>query len=228
MKRLAVASLAVLALAGSATAAPRKACKLLGAGTRTPWNGLPETNPAEEIRSADIASNRTHLTAVVRLGSAEDSVGPVGRGRVVRFYFSTSAERTYFLETEVFGTTPARPSFGTGSEPYRDDANGAMLVTLTPATGQVRVVVDTARDEVRMTIPLTHFFHASARPPKAGTRVRFLAAEVRRINGFDPGTVDGYPSGLPYYATTEGKSTVAGNDTVSYALGTPSCVTVNR
>lgn len=234
--RLAIACALAASLAGGAAhAAPRKVCNLLGAGRYvTPYQHTAE--PAVTIRSADLASNRTHLTAVVRLGSVEDTTGPVARGRIVKFHFSRG-EQNYVIETTLFDTAFHRQRFGTTnlrfdkrSAAERGESGpgaGADVQTFDFVTDGVKVVVDTRANEVRMTIPLSHFRLTPSPAPKTGSRVTWIGVDLHRINGLNRYAVDGYPAVAPA-GYSEPASYVAGNHKVSYALGTPSCVVPGR
>jgi len=234
--RLAVACTLAASLAGGAAhAAPRKACLLLGAGTSVSVVYRTTAEPALTIRSADLASNRTHLTAVVRLGSVRDTAGPVPRGRVVKFHF-TYGEQNYVIETALFDTAFYRQRFGTVSEPFdkrppsgsgTGAGAGAGVQTFDFVTDGVKVVVDTQANELRMTIPLGHFRLTPSPRPKAGSRMTFLGVDLHRVYGVNRYAIDGYPDLAPA-GFTEPAAYVAGNDKVSYVLGTPSCVTVGR
>lgn len=225
MRRVVVLALAGLLVAPvAADAAPRRVCRLLG---ESPAAVVDAPNAALHIASADVASNATHLTAVIRMKTLDDPQAAV-TGRAFSFWFSRSEEETYALAGTLWGSAPGAFRLGAMSEPFYPQADE---VTVVEATWLARatVVVDAAKHAVRMTVPLAAFrLRPGGTSVRPGTRVTYLAAEVARMYGTDR---DAAPAELPDGAPTAvgtGARWTYGGPRIGYTLGAPSCVVVGR
>jgi hypothetical protein len=213
MRSLAVAAACAVLTCSGADARP--ACRLLGAGQRS--LELHELDDAVKITSADVASNRTHLTVVIRLQSVSDPLGPAG-GRELRFHFSRGTRDNWIVEGQLWGTAAAALRLGKSSEPY---GTGDGFPNIQWRRDKVTAVVDQARNELRMSVPMSAFAGSSVRP---GARVTYLGAETHRAYGVSPFLLGDPNPG----AATHRAWRVAGGTKVSYVLGSPSCVPVGR
>jgi hypothetical protein len=190
---VAAAAIAPLLLgAGAAHAAkpkpkPKPVCNLIadakGDATGTGFGNNGPNDPALDIVSADLATDATRLTAVIRVAALAGSTdtAPTGRGYDVTF----SVKGTTFAVRGVL--SPA------GDRWY--DGNG---------TG----VVDKAKNEIRITVPLAKFSVAI----KPNDVLTGLKANTWRYVG---GTAN-VPMGRVDDAATG----------ATYKVGSPSCVKV--
>jgi hypothetical protein len=223
---LPVALLVTGALAVPAHAAPRKVCHLLGPNSGfLNSRGVPYSHPLH-IRSADIASNRTHLTAVVRVKDLGDPLlGPTGES--FGFKFSRHAEENYFLTAMSWQSGEPVFSAGMYSEPFDPQPNQVSSPTYT-TFGRVKGVVDVAKDEVRITVPLSLLRKHPAHSLKRGAKVTYLSADTATWYGVERPEA---ASALPPEARTgvgySGAFTY-GSTRITYTLGAPSCVAVGR
>lgn len=161
--------------------------------------GLQEQVPDDSVRvtTADVASNPTHRTAAIRLRSVEGTFGPVG-GRRFQFWFQSNPETLYLLEARVWNGAVERTTLYVTKPP---EGSGAFTLDV---LGGGKTVVDTARDEVRMSVSLAIAPSLRKRPP---ARLTDLQAVIERMAGTSH---DDVPPAVPY------------------VLGTPSCVPVGR
>jgi hypothetical protein len=166
---LGVLLLALVVPAGAAQAGPaKKACRVIPDDRGDEQVGaaallglaVPGT-PADDLLSADVASDGRTLTAVMRMADlpAMDPAAPLGRRYTVLFHVG-------FGEVEWFVTARTTPSgavftYGRSEEPYG-------LVPQALDLGLGRGVVDTARREVRVHVP------GSAVGGRRGARLVFL------------------------------------------------------
>lgn len=224
--RNAAAAALLTAAAPAVTAAPaRTYCNLVPGrdGHEDPQETvLPGSTQDARIRSADVATNATHLTSVVRLRttSTTDPTKPV-QGMVLTFTFRVAgAGETYYGLVAELGR---EDDFWLDATTYSDDAAGPVRYErsvrrkVAGATG----VFDTARAEVRVTVPLAAFGPRVVRP---GTRIYALGAVVTRTWGdFDGGP----PVVDDLYAGQEVDSAAAPWK-VYYPAGARSCVPVGR
>lgn len=213
--RAAVALALVLAVANVAEAAPKRVCHLLRGGLS---GGLQEHNPDEPvlITSADIANNRTHLTAAIRVRSMADPQEAVS-GRRFSFQFQTNPEFTWLLEARVFGGKTE--AIVLWREPVFEDESGVYTRT---EVGTGTAVID--GKELRITVPLSLASLSAKKRP--ATRLTNLRARVERMYGTSRSAL---PSAVPFtsVAPVGTEYSVSGRDAV-YVLNTPTCVAVGR
>ena len=223
---LPVALLVAGALAVPAHAAPRKVCHLLkGNSGFLNHHGVPYSHPLH-IRSADVASNRTHLTAVIRVKDLGDPLlAPTGES--FGFKFSRHEEENYSLYARTWQS--GEPEFwaGMASEPFDPKPNQVSLPTFT-TFGRVKGVVDVAKDEVRITVPLSLLRKHPAHSLKHGAKITYLSAYTATWYGVQrPEAASGLPPEAQTAVGYSGAFTY-GSARTTYTLGAPSCVAVGR
>jgi hypothetical protein len=222
---LPVALLVAGVLAVPAHAAPRKVCHLLkGRPSFSQSHGAPYTPPLQ-VRSADVASNRTHLTAVIRVVDLGDPA-LAATGEMFDFMFSRHREENYILTVASWQT--GEPEFwaGMSSEPFSPYPNQVAAPTMT-WFGRVTGVVDVAKDEVRITVPLSLLRKHPAHSLKRGAKVSYLAALTYTMYGVQQPEAAGLPPQTPA-ALGYGGEFEYGSTRITYTLGAPSCVAVGR
>lgn len=221
-----VLALVVTALpaADAVAAKPRLYCNLaVDSGYRRPDNevqetALPGSTQDMHIKSADIATNATWLTAVVRPHAmrSTDPTEPY-QGRVWGFGFTPKGSRyaVWWVEMDERDDTV---------ELYRreDTVGGAgPVVTIhheVTYVGSGRGIVDHGRGEIRMTVPLA-LLGDDGKP--AGRRLYDLVGLV------DQGVMDQAGSPVPespYFRQFYFRHAVNSKKGVYYPLGAPSCV----
>ena len=210
----ALAALALTLPTPVAATPPGRTCHLLRKGDR---HAEPVADRPIVITSADLASDQRYLTAVIRVMDAE---GPADAllTKGFTFYFSVSTEESYYLAARV--TPVGAPRFWLGwiDQPFDpDEYNFSTGRYLTGADG----VVDTVRDEVRMSVPMSVFrlFKTGVRH---GATVTYLGAQTGKGVGLPDDQVQ------PGAAVLTNGDWVYGKRTVTYRLGRPSCVTPGR
>lgn len=170
-------------LATPAGAAPR--CKLLvdPAGDTGVQDTVVDGFGADvDVVSADVATSRTHLTAVVRVrGMRSSDPAQDQQGRQYHFYFSVSALKNFSLQ--------GRPGVGaalyghaegwTSGDEERHDSQYSET-RFTAAT------ITVAGNEVRLTVPLA-VLRRYAGPLAEGTKLYDFAAYTSRSVGDYPG-----------------------------------------
>jgi hypothetical protein len=222
-------SLLLTAGAGYASAAPAKpkpkpkpVCNLVvddkGDGT---YNNVPGAD-GDDILSADVASDKTTLTGVIRLGSvaANDPQAPLGRAFNVLFTAPGSPD-LLFVAARMY---PQGAQYVYGYQAVDPDSGINTNYQLGTASG----VVDTAKNEIRISAPVKGFVEGAKAKLAPGAKLAGLGAEAYRVagQGFVPSQVlvPGTPRAplggalLPFDAATGG----------SYVMGTPSCVAVGK
>jgi len=158
-------------------------------------------SPALDILSADIATDATNITAVLRVDklTKNDSTSPLGNAWYV--YFSGNGPELYLSGV----LTPTGESFSAG---YVDTTR----MSLGAATG----VFDTDKSEIRVTAPLAIF--APQAVIKPGSKLSTLNALTQRYVG---AAAAGFSRGVTLSAdTAEGGK--------SYVAGSRSCVAVGK
>jgi hypothetical protein len=220
---LIAASLLALAAAGHASAAPAKAkpvCNIIsdpaGDAGVSPAPGA----DGDDIVSADVASDGTTLTGVIRTAALADvdPQAPMGRSYFVEFSVKGSADllfvsaRTYPTGTKfVYGYSGVDPNTGVNTS-----------YTLGEATG----VIDVAKKEVRISAPVKGFVDGAKAKLANGTKLGALASRVYRQGGqgLVPSQQVG-PARVPL-----GGFNLLFDDAVggTYVVGTPSCVVVGK
>jgi hypothetical protein len=222
---LPVALLVAGALAVPAQAAPRKSCHLLKAKPGfSQSRGVPYSHPLH-VRSADVASNRTHLTAVIRVNDLGDPT-LAATGEAFTFMFSRHREENYILDGTVWQT--GQPQFWAGmtSDPFDPHPNEVTLAD-TQWFGTVQGVVDVAKDEVRITVPLSLLRKHPAHSLKRGAKVTYLSTITATMYGAEQPAAAPLPRETPT-AVGYGGSFAYGSTRITYTLGAPSCVAVGR
>jgi hypothetical protein len=168
----------------------------------------------DDIVSGDVATNATTLTTVVRVASLDAADPQAPLGRAYMFFFSAKgSDRLFFTSVTTYlqGTSY---EFG-----YREAGLGGLNANYVLSTG--KGVVDLAKKEVRMSIPLSALKAGGARTAP-GTKIGGLAIETRRVAGqgvVAPPVVGGdqipIGGGRLLFDDAAGKS---------YLMGTKSCV----
>lgn len=191
---LAATSVAAVALAGGAVAAPTKAapvCNLI----MDPAGDTAGPSTALDIVSGDIASNGKTLTGVIRLAALAESdlSSPTGVAWGMRLT-SPKAELPYYLLATKFQGSAVEFTYG--------QVDGTSLVELGAGTG----IVDVAKKEVRIHAPVKAF------GLKPGTKVTDLTAQGRRAIG---------TAGVALYTNADSSDPTTSK---SYTTNAPSCV----
>lgn len=216
---LAAGGLAAVALAPIAAAAPRPvSCNLVtdARGDAVNATGVP-AGAGDDILSADVASNGTTLTGVVRVAglSAPDPQAPAGRAYFLEFFAPGTTDLLFLAaRTPLSGAT-----FTYG---YVSD-NPVTGTKTTHALGTATGVLDTARGEVRISIPISGYAPTGAKLNRGG-RLTDLSSRVARM-----------VTGLPSVDTPTGHRVPLGTHVQydeaygrSYVLGARSCAPVGR
>jgi hypothetical protein len=217
-------SLVLVGCAGMAAAAPKAkpVCNLVSdAKGDATYNNVPGAD-GDDIVSADIASNGTTITSVLRAAaiSANDPQAPLGRNYTVLFSAPGSGDllylsaRTYPQGTKfLFGYQAMDPNTGVNTNYALGDATG---------------VVDTAKGEVHVSVPIKSFVDGAKAKLAPGAKLIGLSATVDRIvgQGFVPSQspAPGAPR-VPLGGVLLPFDNAAGG---SYVMGTPSCVVVGK
>lgn len=225
MKRLAFLATGLLAgatLTGLATAAPAPppVCQLIkDAKGDAKYNNVPGDGSVD-ITSADVASDGKTVTAVVRVDklTVPNPQSPLGQAWFLKFNVKGAPEILFLSARQypqgnafVYGYTAEDPNTGINTS-----------YTLGTATG----ALDTAKNEIRISVPAEKFKDAKAKLTK-GTKLTGLLADSWRIAGQgavpsqNVGGVARVPLGgflLPF-DTAEGKT---------YTVGTRSCVVLGK
>jgi hypothetical protein len=150
----AVATGAALVVAGSAGAAAKPVCNLVtdpaGDASATTAAAIPGTNDgALDITSADLAASSKVLTSVIRVSKAAATSATAPNGYSALFTFVAPSAPDVTLYMRYSAPTPALA--GGFEYGYDDAVNG-----LTPL-GTADGVVDTAKNEIRISAPLNGF-----------------------------------------------------------------------
>jgi hypothetical protein len=198
---LALALSASVLAGGAALAAPKPkpVCNLLSdaKGDAYPTTAAPggPSDEALDVVTADIASDKKTLTAVIRLSKVaeQSSTSPTGYHLVFNFT-APGAENPLYLQY-FSGNEALEQSFDFG---YDDAVNG--LTSLGDADG----VIDTAKNEIRISAPISGFAEQASIKP--GQKLGDLVVQSTR----DLLVL------LPYADIAEGGA--------PYTVGAPSCV----
>jgi len=200
------ASLTAAGVAGAATRPkPKPVCKLVvdPAGDAT-LGGPAAADDALDIVSADIASDAKSFTAVIRVKDlAAAQMSQLGSELQMQF--------------ELPGAVaPAWIGYNTSA--YGGDAFQYGLIGqgdggVTSPTGDAVGIVDTAKNEVRMTVAVSALNELGKAKP--GTRIANLTASSAQLLGISPN-----PSGVYAYNSV----TVDDAAGKAYIAGAPSCV----
>lgn len=173
---LAIGLVAVVALAGGATAAPAKAvCNLMTdpKGDASFLDTLPN-DPSLDIVSADVATDARTLTGVVRVDklASVSPTSPLGRGYYVMFN-APKVESPIYLNAEI---TPDRTAFEWGTLETLPSGSGRYTLR-----GQATGVVDAATSELRISVPLKDVAAVAKLSP--GARLSALTASATSLIG---------------------------------------------
>jgi hypothetical protein len=220
---LLAAAAVLVAGAGYASAAPQPAakpvCNLIqdakGDSGISPAPGA----DGDDIVSADIASDATTITAVLRVAalSANDPQAPLGRSYSVLFTAPGSADLLY-LSARAY---PQGTKFIYGYQAV--DATG---VTTNYTLGEATGTLDTAKGEVHVSAPVKALADGAKAKLGPGAKLSALSATVDRIYG--QGVVPSQnvgPQRVPLGGFTLQFDNAAGG---SYLMGTPSCVAIGK
>ena len=217
--------LGALVVTGSAQAAKVKpTCKLVVDGkadnklSPTGNGGVPGS-PSTDIVSADVASNATTLTAVVRVAKLAnpDPQSPLGQAWAV-YFLAPRNPTLYFLVARAY---PTGNHFYFG---YQGSDPNLPLTTLYPVY-EGKGVLDLAKSEVRISVPLKAIA-STVKLPK-GSRLGSLEAKAMEIAG--QGVVPSQnvgPARAPLGGLSETMDDAVGKTT--YPMGAPSCVAVGK
>lgn len=211
----------VLALAGpSALAAPGRACNLVTdpAGDGGLWGHVPPGTPVYpeslDILSADVATDPTRLTVVIRVAQLRtvETGSPSGIG----FNFNITVDKNRF-ELAASRHQGSDPLFTLSGrlEYVGDENNGAASYGM---LGLIDGVFDEDASEVRMTAPLK-LFSPAAKISK-GDRIDDLRLWSQFSVGYASDTDNRRPFGNTAHSADRAESRA------TYAAGAPSCVKV--
>ena len=143
-----------LVVAGTSGAATKPVCNLItdatGDASATTAASVPGTSDgALDVLSADLAADKKVLTAVIRVSKLAESAATAPNGYSAVFTFSAPSAPDVPLYMRYFsGSDLLDSSFEFG---YDDATNG-----LTPL-GDAAGVLDTAKNEIRISAPLSGF-----------------------------------------------------------------------
>jgi hypothetical protein len=204
---------ALLGLAPAAGAVPRS-CRVVtdAAGDENVW-GLTGDGDLDVV-SADIATNATYLTAVVRTATLRDvdTDSPTGRAYYVELWIGGTG----------FGVFGATSPDGTGGYVAKVTGRPGGTSTTSRMIGLPNVRLDVARREVRMTVPLAVFT-----PVLRITKGMVLSNVMVSSSRYAGPASD-------RHTTPDGSAALAGGIALEidatahngrYVAGTPSCVT---
>jgi hypothetical protein len=217
-------SLVLVGCAGMASAAPKAkpVCNLIvDAKGDAAYSAAPGAD-GDDIVSADVASNSTTVTGVVRVAAlaSPDPQAPLGRNYTVLFSAPKSGDllfmsaRTYPQGTKfVYGYQAMDPSTGVNTNYALGDATGT---------------TDTAKGEIHISVPVKGFVDGAKAKLAPGAKLVGLTATVDRIvgQGFVPSQspAPGAPR-VPLGGFLLPFDDAAGG---SYLMGTRSCVVVGK
>jgi hypothetical protein len=213
--RAALVASAVIAagLAGAASAAtlpPAKVCNIIkdGSGDAHPFGvSVAPSAKSLDITSGDVASDGKLTTAVIRVASlGTDPSAPLGQEYTVNFELP-GGTNTVFLS---YLKTPNTAIFSWGH--ISVTATGSKLSS---NDGAAKGVVDTAKKEIRITVP-SSVFALYGKKLVPGSKLTGIAATTYQYNGF-------YIND-PLYAASTPQVDVA-TAAKSFVVGTASCVT---
>jgi hypothetical protein len=210
----------LVALAPTSHAKPARSCRLITdfANDHQGYSELPGPDPtrsgAQDILSADIASDAKRVTAVIRTGELSDAFPATNNEYRVLF---TVVETTFVLQARYGGLETVYTLHRSNGGVSAGNSTGSASTYSMPVIAQVTGHIDRARREVRITAPLSAF-NAHQRINR-GQPLRNLAAETWIYIGtvHSPKlTGDGGGWSQSDAATTR----------ATYAAGAPSCVRV--
>lgn len=225
-------SLLVPVGAGVATAAPKPkpkpvplkpVCNLVVDDKADATYNMVPGAAGDDIVSADVASDSTLITGVIRVAAlaANDPQAPFGRGYFVNFTAPGSPD-VLFLSARTY---PTGNTFVYGYDGVDPNTGVNTSYTLGSASG----VVDTAKGEVRISVPIKDLATGAKANLAKGNKLSGLTAEVFRIAGQGLVPSQSPAPGAPRVPL--GGVLLPFDDavgTTSYALGHPSCVAVGK
>jgi hypothetical protein len=225
-------------LAPAAGGAPRY-CNLLGdvRGDTGPQEAAaPGTTGDVDLVSADVAANRTHLTAAIRVAdlTPDDPTAQV-QGRAYEIFFSATREHHYALVATLGGERSfVLYQLGSGWTTPEEERPGMHTTPPPVELARAAGVVDTVRNEIRMTVPLTAFRQTATGFRPRTTLTHFGAYATRSFGNFEgspvPSEVE-LPTGSSVKPVMHpGNPWDAANGTpkIVYPVGAPSCLPVGR
>lgn len=202
--RLPAAALLVAALLASPAGGAPPSCLLVA----DPKGDLKVDDDALDVVSADVASDGTSFTVAIRVAdlTTPASTSPAGANYTLSLRLPEA--RLEFLASLAVTHPPqyvvrTRSTHGT-SDAWLDLAGASV-------SDRVTGVVDTARDEIRVTVPMADLARYGGRP---GARAESLHVMTWRT--------------VPLVVDTFVASEDWADGTRSYKLGTPSCLTPGR
>lgn len=135
-------------------------------------------DPSDDIISGDIASDGKTVTAVIRLAKVEatNSVAPMGHA----WYFDFTAPGAtsgLFLGVRTYGDTLGGVQWVAG---YNGTTAGVLSTSFPLA--EPKGILDTAKNEIRITAPVTAFTEADAKFDK-GSKLNTFAIRSFRNTG---------------------------------------------
>ena len=168
----------------------------------------------EDIVSADAASSATTLTTVIRTAALAQPDPEAPLGQAFMFFFNAKgSDRLWYTAVTTY---PQGTAYQWG---YREAGTGGLNNNYVLGTGTG--TVDTAKKEVRMSVPLAAI-RAAGPKLAAGTKLGGLTVETRRVLG--QGVVDGQVAGGEYVPAGGSRLLFDDASGNSYTLGAPSCV----
>jgi hypothetical protein len=216
--------LVAVGCAGAATAAPKAkpVCNLIADDKGDSGVSPVPGSDGDDIVSADIASDATTITAVMRLAalSTPDPQAPLGRSYSVLFTAPGSPDLLYLAAR----TYPQGTKFIYGYQAVDPNTSVTTNYSLGDATG----TVDSAKGEVHVSVPIKAFVAGAKAKLAKGAKLAGLSASVDRIYGQgvvpSQSPVPGGPR-VPLGGLTLQFDDAAGG---SYVMSTPSCVVVGK
>ncbi len=159
-----------------------------------------------DIVSADIATDTKKITAVIRVASFAEtnSQAPTGQEWYMHFQIPGSSTESFLS----YLSTPTDKSFGYGEVNAVTGVNNGL--------GEATGVADRAKNEIRITAPISSW--AGAKAP-AGAKITAITAEAYWFQGV---SVPGVVSGGRLDASDDGAAKT------SYTSGAKSCVVVGK
>ena len=194
-----------LVAAGGAAAAPKPVCELIkDEKGDASFLGTAPNDASLDITSADVAADAKTLTGVLRVDkfSAVSPTSPLGRGYYLLFN-APSAEFPIYLNLQI---TPDLTRFTWGTQETLPSGSGRYV-----AKGAATGVVDAAKNELRISVPLKDIASAINVKLRPGSKLSSLTANTTSVIGTSVSgglvaTIDDAAASKPY------------------AVGTASCV----
>ena len=209
----------LLALGLAAEAAPAKVCNLVSDAQGDATASTVPGDDAMDIVGGDFASNAKQLTAVIKIAKIvnPNPESPLGQSYFMVFNLKGTADT---LSVSA-GLYPTGNEFKFGYQGVDPNTGVNTSYTLGDATG----VIDTAKNEIRVTADIAKFPQAKFLKP--GNSVTTLTAEARRVYGQRVVPSQQGPAGprIPLGGATLTFDTATGK---KYTLGAKSCVVIGK